>query len=144
VLQLRIIRLIFPVEKKKIMRKKIVNTDKAPKAIGPYSQAIDISGALFVSGQLPLDPVTGNMITGGIREQTERVLKNIEAILTAAGYSKRDVVLCNCLLADMQDFQAMNEVYGAYFDVEYPARATFAVLKLPLGAMIEIEVIAMK
>jgi 2-iminobutanoate/2-iminopropanoate deaminase len=126
------------------MRKKIVHTDKAPKAIGPYSQAIDINGTLYVSGQIPLDPATGKIIEGGIREQTERVLMNIDSILTAAGYSRRDVVLCNCMLADMQDFQVMNEVYGAYFNEEHPARATFAVLKLPLGVSVEIWVIAVK
>ena len=126
------------------MRKKIINTDKAPKAIGPYSQAIEINGALYISGQVALDPATGKMINGGIREQTERVLMNIDAILTSAGYSRWDVALCYCLLADMQDFQAMNEVYGAYFNEEPPARATYAVLKLPLGALVEIQVIAVK
>jgi len=126
------------------MRKKIVYTDKAPKAIGPYSQGVEINDALFVSGQISLDPATGSMIEGGIREQTGRVLKNIDAILTAAGYSKCDVVLCNCMLADMEDFQVMNEVYGTYFTDEPPARAAFAVKKLPLGALVEIEVIAVK
>ncbi len=124
--------------------KKIVQTDKAPKAIGPYSQAIEISGALFVSGQIPLNPVTGEVIEGGIEKQTEQVLQNINTILTAAGYSKRDVVKCTCLLDDMANFQAMNKVYSKFFSEEPPARAAFEVSKLPLGVMIEIEAIAMK
>ena len=126
------------------MRKKIIKTDKATKAVGPYSQAIEINDTLFISGQVALDPGTGKMIEGGIREQTHRILMNIDAILNAAGYSKWEVTLCHCMLADMKDLQAMNEVYATYFSEEPPARATFAVSQLPLAALIEIEAIAMK
>jgi len=126
------------------MRKKVIATTKAPKAIGPYSQAIDINGTLFVSGQIPIDPETDKLIEGDIKEQTTQVLRNIDAVLSAAGYSRRDVVLCNCMLDNMDDFKAFNEVYSAYFDKDPPARATFETARLPLDAKIEIETIAMK
>jgi len=87
------------------MRKKVIATTKAPKAIGPYSQAIDINGTLFVSGQIPIDPETDKLIEGDIKEQTTQVLRNIDAVLSAAGYSRRDVVLCNCMLDNMDDFK---------------------------------------
>lgn len=124
--------------------KKIVHTDKAPKAIGPYSQAIEMNGMLFISGQIPIDPAIGKIIDGGIKEQTEQVMKNIEAILKEAGYSFQDVVKSTCLLSDMANFASMNEVYGKYYSENPPARAAFAVKGLPLGAMIEIETIAVK
>lgn len=124
--------------------KKIVHTDKAPKAIGPYSQATEINGMLFISGQVPIDPAIGKMIEGGITEQTEQVMKNIEAILKEAGYTFQDVVKSTCLLSDMANFAAMNEVYGKYYAENPPARAAFAVKGLPLGALIEIETIAAK
>jgi 2-iminobutanoate/2-iminopropanoate deaminase len=124
--------------------KRIISTDKAPKAIATYSQAVEINGMLYISGQIPLDPATGKLIEGGIREQTERVMKNIEAILTAAGYTFRDVIKSTCLLSDMDHFAAMNEVYGRFYSVDSPARAAFAVAKLPLGSLIEIETIAAK
>jgi len=124
--------------------KKVVKTDKAPKAIGPYSQAIENNGILFISGQIPLDPATGKFVEGGISEQTEQVMKNIEAILKEAGYSLKDVVKSTCLLSDMDNFAAMNAVYGKYYPADPPARAAYAVCKLPLGALIEIETIAMK
>lgn len=124
--------------------KKIIHTNNAPKAIGPYSQATEINGMLFISGQIPIDPAIGKMIEGGITEQTEQVMKNIEAILKEAGYSFQDVVKSTCLLSDMANFAAMNEVYGKYYSENPPARAAFAVKGLPLGAMIEIETIAAK
>ena len=124
--------------------KKIINTENAPKAIGPYSQAVEANGMLFVSGQIPLDPATGKFAEGGIKEQTEQVFKNIEAILTAAGYSFDDVVKSTCLLADISDFAAMNEVYSRFYTKDFPARAAYAVKGLPMGALIEIETIAAK
>jgi 2-iminobutanoate/2-iminopropanoate deaminase len=126
------------------MRKKVIATSKAPKAIGPYSQAIDINGALFISGEIPIDPETDKLIEGDVKEQTTQVLRNIDAVLSAAGYSRRDVVLCNCMLDNMDDFQAFNEVYSAYFDKDPPARATLEAARLPMGALVEIEAIAMK
>lgn len=124
--------------------KKVIHTEAAPKAIGPYSQAIEINGMLFISGQIPIDPSISKLMEGGIKEQTEQVMKNIGAILQKAGYSYQDVVKSNCLLADMSYFAAMNEVYGKYYPVNPPARAAFAVKGLPLGALIEIETIAVK
>lgn len=126
------------------MKKKIIKTAKAPKAVGPYSQAVEAGGMLFISGQIPLDPETGKVVEGGIKEQTAQVLKNIQIILSAAGYRKRDVVKSTCLLEDMDDFQAMNEVYGDFYNEDPPARAAYGVVKLPLGVKIEIETIAVK
>lgn len=126
------------------MRKKIIKTTKAPGAIGPYSQAVEAGGTLYISGQIPMDPETGEIVEGGIREQTERVLKNIEIILSSAGYRKRDVVKSTCLLNDMDNFQEMNEVYGAFYTEDPPARAAYEVSKLPGGVKIEIETIAVK
>jgi len=122
--------------------KTVIYTDNAPKAIGPYSQAIEINGMLFVSGQIPIDPSTSKIIEGGIKEQTEQVMKNIGAILAEAGYTFADVVKSTCLLSDMDNFASMNEVYGRYYPENSPARAAYAVVKLPLGALIEIETIA--
>ena len=124
--------------------KKIIRTDKAPKAIGPYSQAVEASGILFISGQVPLDPTTAKLVEGGIKEQTEQVMKNIEAILEAAGLSYANVVKSTCLLSDMDNFAAMNEVYARYYTSEMPARAAYGVVRLPLGALIEIETIAVR
>jgi 2-iminobutanoate/2-iminopropanoate deaminase len=124
--------------------KKIIHTDLAPKAVGPYSQAVEANGMLFISGQIPIDPAIGKIIDGGIKEQTEQVLKNIGAILKTAGYSYADVVKSTCLLDDMDNFVAMNEVYGRYYAENPPARAAYGVVRLPLGAMVEIETIAMK
>jgi len=126
------------------MKKKIIKTAKAPKAVGPYSQAVEAGGMLFISGQIPLEPETGKVVEGGIKEQTAQVLKNIQIILSAAGYRKRDVVKSTCLLEDMNDFQAMNEVYGDFYNEDPPARAAYGVVKLPLGVKIEIETIAVK
>lgn len=124
--------------------KKIINTESAPKAIGPYSQAVEANGTLYISGQVPIDPATAKVIDGGIVEQTEQVMKNIGAILQAAGYSYKDVVKSTCLLSDMANFQAMNEVYGKYYPENSPARAAYGVVKLPLGVLVEIETIAVK
>lgn len=124
--------------------KKVIHTEKAPKAVGPYSQAIESNTLLFVSGQIPINPATGTVVEGGIKEQTRQVMENIGAILRAAGYSFEDVVKSTCLLADMNDFAAMNEVYGSFYPENPPARAAYQVVKLPLGVMIEIETIASK
>ncbi|HCT31272.1 MAG TPA: reactive intermediate/imine deaminase [Bacteroidales bacterium] len=124
--------------------KKIINTDKAPKAIGPYSQAVEANGILFISGQVPIDPATGKLVEGGIKEQTEQVMKNIGAILEASGLNYSNVVKSTCLLSDMDNFAAMNEVYGRYYTTDMPARAAYGVVKLPLGALIEIETIAIR
>jgi 2-iminobutanoate/2-iminopropanoate deaminase len=124
--------------------KKIITTPLAPKAIGPYSQATEANGLLFISGQIPIDPETGKFVEGGITEQTEQVMKNIGAILREAGYSFGDVVKSTCLLSDMSNFAAMNAVYAKYYAENPPARAAYAVAGLPLGAMVEIETIAVR
>jgi 2-iminobutanoate/2-iminopropanoate deaminase len=119
-----------------------VSTDGAPKAIGPYSQAIRAGSLLFLSGQIPIDPATGQMVDGDIAQQTQRVFKNLEAILTAAGASFDNVVRTTVYLADMGDFAAMNEVYGTYFSSPAPARATVQAARLPRDARVEIDLIA--
>lgn len=124
--------------------KKIISTKNAPQAIGPYSQAVEIDGTLYISGQVPLIPETMKIAEGGIKEQALQVMKNIGAILEAAGYSYSDVVKSTCLLSDMANFKAMNEVYGVFYKEQPPARAAFAVKELPLSVMIEIETIAVK
>ena len=124
--------------------KKVINSPKAPKAIGPYSQAIEANGTLYISGQLPVDVNTGKFAEGGIKEQTEQSLKNIGHILEAAGYTYAHVIKTTCLLSDIANFASMNEVYAKYFTQECPARAAFAVKDLPLGALVEIEVVAAK
>jgi 2-iminobutanoate/2-iminopropanoate deaminase len=118
------------------------SSEKAPKAIGPYSPAIRAGQLLFVSGQVPLDPATGQMVPGGIAEQTRRVLDNIGALLNAGDRSFADVVRTTIFLADMNDFGAVNEIYGQYFSEPYPARATVQVARLPKDARVEIDVIA--
>ncbi len=124
--------------------KKVINTEKAPKAIGPYSQAILSGNTLYISGQVPINPETSKLVEGGITEQTEQVMKNIAAILEEAGFSFADVVKSTCLLSDMKNFAAMNDVYGSYYSENPPARAAFAVKELPLSVMVEIETIAVK
>ena len=124
--------------------KRIISTLNAPKAIGPYSQAVEANGTLYISGQIPIDPATSKLIEGDIKDQTLRVLQNIGAILEAASYTYSDVVKCTCLLSDMNNFAAMNEVYGSFFAENPPARAAYGVVKLPLGSLIEIESIAVK
>jgi len=122
----------------------VISTQNAPQAIGPYSQAIEVNGMLFISGQLPIDPKIGKIVEGGIEEQTEQVLQNIGAILAAAGYSYTDVVKSTCLLADMSYFAGMNKVYARFYPTAPPARAAFAVKELPMQALVEIETIAVK
>jgi 2-iminobutanoate/2-iminopropanoate deaminase len=124
--------------------KRIIKTDKAPQAIGPYSQAIETDQMLFISGQIPLNPESGEIEGMTISEQTKRVLSNIEAILESAGYGIKHVVKTTCMLADINDFTAMNEVYSMYFNDVLPARSTFGVSALPKGVKIEIDVIAKK
>lgn len=125
------------------MSKKVIHTNQAPAAIGPYSQAIEANGFLYISGQIPVEPASGN-VPEGITAQTEQVLKNLGAILKEAGYDYKHVVKTTCLLSDIQNFAPMNEVYGKYFSTECPARAAFAVRDLPKGVLIEIEAIATK
>jgi len=124
--------------------KRIITTNNAPQAIGPYNQAVEVNGTLYISGQVPLDPETMKVVEGGIQEQTLQVMKNIGAILEEAGYSYTDVVKSTCFLSDMANFKAMNEVYGSYYKENPPARAAFAVKELPLGVLIEIETVAVK
>ncbi len=123
--------------------KKVIHTTNAPAAIGPYSQAIEINGMLFISGQIPVNPVDGT-IPEGITAQTEQVMSNLTAILNEAGYTLNDVVKTTCLLSDIANFASMNEVYAKSFTVNPPARAAFAVRDLPKGVMVEIEAIAIK
>jgi 2-iminobutanoate/2-iminopropanoate deaminase len=119
-----------------------VSTSGAPKAIGPYSQGISVNGLLFTAGQVALDPGTGQLLPGGIAEQTARALENLRAVLAAAGSSFSQVIKTTVFLADMADFAAMNDVYGRVFGDHRPARSTVAVAGLPRGALVEIEVIA--
>lgn len=124
--------------------KTIISTSNAPAAIGPYSQAVEVNGTLYISGQVPIDPETAKVVDGDITVQTERVMQNIAAILDEAGYTFSDVVKSTCLLSDMTNFKAMNTVYGKYYAENPPARAAFAVKELPLGVLVEIETIAVK
>ncbi len=123
--------------------KQVISTAKAPAAIGPYSQAIKKGNLVFLSGQLGIDPSTGDFVPGSVRDQTEQVFKNIRAILEEAGLSLKDVVKTTVFLHDMLDFATMNEVYSNYFEEPYPARSAVAVKTLPKNALVEIEVIAM-
>jgi 2-iminobutanoate/2-iminopropanoate deaminase len=122
--------------------KQAVSSPGAPKAIGPYSQAVRAGQLLFVSGQVPLDPATGQIVAGDIAAQTRRVFDNLAAVLDAGGRSFADVVKVTVFLADMNDFAAVNEVYGSYFSEPYPARATVQVARLPKDARVEIDLIA--
>jgi 2-iminobutanoate/2-iminopropanoate deaminase len=121
----------------------IIQTDRAPQAIGPYSQAIRANGFVFASGQIPLDPVTMQIVDGDIRTQTDRVLNNVKAVLEAAGSSIERVVKTTVFLADMNDFAAMNEIYATFFSTTKPARSTVQAARLPRDVQIEIEVIAL-
>jgi 2-iminobutanoate/2-iminopropanoate deaminase len=122
--------------------KEIVTTDRGPKPIGPYSQAVKTSGFLFLSGQVALDPKTGDLIGTDVRQQTERVMENIKGILEAAGSNLHHVIKTTVFLKDMNDFPAMNEIYGRYFSAAPPARSTVQVARLPKDALVEIEVVA--
>ena len=124
--------------------KKIISTKNAPAAIGPYSQAIEASGTLYISGQITLTPTTGRLIEGGITEQTEQVMQNISAILKEAGYNFSDVVKSTVLLSDIGNFAAMNTIYGKYYTENPPARAAYQVVNLPMSVLVEIETIAVK
>ena len=121
-----------------------VHTDHAPKALGPYSQANVAGNMIFVSGQLGLDPATGNFVDGGVKEQTRKVLENLRAILDAAGASLDDVTACTVFLKDMNDFAAMNEVYATFFTAHPPSRAAIEVARLPKDGLVEISCIAVK
>jgi 2-iminobutanoate/2-iminopropanoate deaminase len=121
----------------------VISTPKGPGAIGPYSQAIRANGFVFVSGQIPLDPASGQLIQGGIAEQTERVLENLKAILEAAGSSLNHAVKVGVFLKDMSEFGQMNEVYARYFPHQPPARATVEVARLPRDVRVEIDIIAL-
>ena len=122
--------------------RKIVATTKAPAAIGPYAQANILGNMVFTSGQIPLVPETGEMVSGGIEEQTKQVFANLKAVLEEAGSGLDKIIKTTCFLQNMGDFAAVNDVYGSYFEGEYPSRSAIEVAKLPKGALIEIEVIA--
>ncbi len=121
---------------------KVISTKKAPAAIGPYSQAIQVGNLVYTSGQIPIDPATGQFVEGGIKEQTRQSLLNVKAILEEAGLTMGHVVKTTVFMADMNDFAAMNAVYAEFFAEPYPARSAVAVKTLPKGALVEIEVLA--
>ena len=125
------------------MRRKIVQTDRAPKAIGPYEQAIKVDGFVFTAGQIPLDPKSGKIVEGGIAAQTRQVLENLKGVLIASGSSMDRVVKATVFLKNMADFAAMNEVYAQYLGKSKPARSTVAVAELPRGALVEIDLVAL-
>jgi len=124
--------------------KEVIYTEAAPRPIGPYSQAVEAGNMLFVSGQIPIDPKTGEVVKGGIREQTRQVLENIKAVLEAAGYTLNDVTMAFVFLADMNMFPEYNEVYAQYFKEKPPARVTVQAARLPRDVLIEIAVIAVR
>lgn len=126
------------------MARDVIHTDKAPKAIGPYSQAIASGGSIFTSGQIPLDPATGEMVPGDVSAQTEQVMKNLAAVLAAANCTFEHVVRCGIFLTDLADFGKVNEVYARYFPINPPARSTVQVVALPRGAKVEIDCIAVR
>lgn len=126
------------------MEKKVLHTEKAPAAIGPYSQAIEVNGFVFASGQIPIDPATGEMVQGDVKEQTRQALTNASEVMKAAGIDLSHVVKTTVFLADMNDFAAMNEVYATFFSAPFPARSAVAVKTLPKGALVEVECIAVK
>jgi 2-iminobutanoate/2-iminopropanoate deaminase len=125
------------------MNREAIQTDKAPKAIGPYAQAIKANDFIYTAGQIPIDPKTGNFVEGGINEQTRQVLENLKAVLVAAGSCLDQVVKATVFLKNMTDFPAMNEVYGEYLGSAKPARSTVAVAELPRGALVEIDLVAL-
>ena len=122
--------------------KQIIATDRAPRAIGPYSQAVRAGNLVFASGQIPIDPATGEFVAGGVAEQTDQVLRNLTSVFAAAGVELNQIVKTTVFLADMEDFAAMNEVYGRFFGAQPPARATVQAARLPRDARVEIEAIA--
>lgn len=126
------------------MEKKVIHTDLAPAAIGPYSQAIEVNGFVFASGQIPIDPATGEMVANDVKEQARRALTNASEVLKAAGTDLNHVIKTTVFLADMNDFAAVNEVYATFFEAPFPARSAVAVKALPKGALVEVECIAVK
>ena len=125
--------------------KKTISTSNAPAAIGPYCQAMEVNGTLYASGQLGMNPATGELVEGGVKEQTTQAFANIKAVLAEAGYAIGDVVKTTVFLSDMADFAAMNEVYASQFEAgSYPCRSAFAVRTLPKNGLVEIEIIAVK
>lgn len=126
------------------MEKKVLHTDKAPAAIGPYSQAIEVNGFVFASGQIPINPATGEVVEGGIQEQTRQALTNASEVMKAAGLDLSHVVKTTVFMADMNDFAAMNEVYATFFSAPFPARSAVAVKTLPKSVLVEVECIAVK
>ncbi len=124
--------------------KKVIFTEKAPAAIGPYSQAVEVNGMVFLSGQIPVDPATGEFVPGGVTEQTIQVFENIKNVLAEAGLTTANIVKTTVFLADMGDFAVMNEVYASQFEGAFPARSAVAVKTLPKNGLVEIEVIAVK
>jgi 2-iminobutanoate/2-iminopropanoate deaminase len=124
--------------------KRVIFTEDAPKPIGPFSQAIEINGTLFVSGQLPIDPIIGKIIDGNVARQTKQVMENLGSVLKSAGFSFSDIVKTSCLLKDINDFSEMNNIYKEYFQSVPPARVAYEVANLPLNALIEIDAIAIK
>ena len=135
--------MFLAIEKRSLLTvKQIISTDRAPRAIGPYSQAVRVGNLIFASGQIPIDPATGEFVAGGIAEQTEQVMRNLRAVFEAAGAELSQVIKTTVFLADMDDFTAMNEVYGRFFSENSPARATVQAAGLPRDARVEIEAIA--
>lgn len=124
--------------------KNVIKTDKAPQAIGPYSQAIEVNGMVYTSGVVPIDPVTGNVVEGDIKVQATRVFDSMKALLEAAGSSCEDVVKTTVFIKDMNDFAALNEIYATYFTGDFPARSCVEVARLPKDVLIEMEAIALK
>lgn len=124
--------------------KKIITTNTAPEAVGPYSQAVESGNTLYVSGQIPINPANDKMVEKNIKAQTIRVLENLKNIIEAAGYNMEDVVKCTCLLINMDDFKSFNVIYSTYFKENPPARATFQVAALPMGALVEVDAIVCK
>lgn len=135
---------LFANQKRSKTMKKVIKTEKAPKAIGPYSQAIATNGMIFASGQIAIDPATGDLNTGSIEDQTRLVLNNLQAVLEAGGCTFDNVVKCTVFLEDMDDFSRMNAVYAEFFKPPYPARAAVQVARLPKDVKVEIEAIAVK
>jgi 2-iminobutanoate/2-iminopropanoate deaminase len=126
------------------MARDVIHSEKAPKAIGPYSQAIRSGNTVYLSGQIPLDPATGELVPGDVSAQTQQVMNNLEAVLAAAGCTFANVVRCGIFLTDLSDFGKVNEIYGRYFPANPPARATVQVAALPRGAKVEIDCIAVQ
>lgn len=124
--------------------KKVIETESAPAPVGPYSQALEVDGTLFCSGQIPIVPETGDILTGDIQEQTKQVMKNAEEVLKAADYSWKDVIKSTIFLTDLGDFQKVNEIYATYFEEPFPARSCIQVAALPKGVNVEVELLARK